>query len=84
MNMIPYGFFKVQISHSGRVQRRSLIPVRREVCYSSLTSALTARLDIAVTMFVVGKIDDDAFDCPRPGVLPSKAPLVKAASQVSI
>ena len=30
----------------------------------SLTSALTARFDIVVTMFEVGKTDEDTVDCP--------------------
>ena len=47
----------VQISNSGRAQRRSLTPLRREVYRSSLTSVLTARFDFVVTMFAEGKID---------------------------
>ena len=52
------------MSHSGRAQRRSLIPPRREVYYSSHPSASTARFDFIVTMFVVGKIDKDTVNCP--------------------
>ena len=61
----PMGFFKVQISHSGRAQRRSLILLRQGVYHSSLTGASTARFDFVVTMFRVGKIDEDSVDCPR-------------------
>ena len=56
---------KVQISHSGRAQRRSLILLRQEVYHSSLTSPSTARFDFVVTMFREGKIDEDTVDCPR-------------------
>ena len=63
MNLMPHwGFFKVEDSHSWKAQRRRLISLRREVYYSSLTSALTARFDIAV-MFVVGKINEDTVGC---------------------
>ena len=40
---------------------------RREVYDSSLTSALTAKSDIVVTMFAAGKIDKDTVNCPRCG-----------------
>ena len=40
-------------------------PRRREVYYSSLTSALTARFDIVATMFAVGKIDEDTVNSLR-------------------
>ena len=66
MNVIPYrDFFKVQISHSGRAQRKSLILLRQEVYHSSITGASTARFDFVVTMFREGKIDEDTVDCPR-------------------
>ena len=61
----PVGIFKVQISHSGRAQRKNLILLCREVYHSSLTGALTARFDFVVTMFRVGTIDEDIVDCPR-------------------
>ena len=61
----PRAIFKVQSSHSGRPQRRSLIPPRQEVYYSSHPSASTARFDFIVTMFVVGEIDEDTVNCPR-------------------
>ena len=39
--------------------------LRREGYYSSLSSALTARFDVAVTMFTTGKIEEDTVDSPR-------------------
>ena len=42
-----------------------MIPLRREVYHSSLTSASTARFDFVVTMLAVGKIDEDTVDCLR-------------------
>ena len=56
---------EVQMSHSGTVQRRNMTPLRREVYHSSLTGASTARFDFEVTMLAVGKIDEDAVDCPH-------------------
>ena len=41
------------------------MPPRREVYYSSLTSALKARFDFVVAVFVVGKIDEDTVDSPQ-------------------
>ena len=60
----PIGIFQ-NPNHSGRAQRRSLIPLRWEVCHSSLTSSSAARFDIVVTMFAVGKINENTVDCPR-------------------
>ena len=42
-----------------------MILLRQEVYHSSLTGASTARFDFVVTMFRVGKIDEDTVDCPR-------------------
>ena len=46
VNVFPYRGFKVQVSHLGRAQGRSLTPLCREVYKISLTRALTARFDI--------------------------------------
>ena len=59
------GGVQVQISHSGRAQRKSLILLRQEVYHRSITGASTARFDFVVTMFREGKIDEDTVDCPR-------------------
>ena len=36
-----------------------------KLVYSSLTSALTARFDILMTMFALEKINEDPVNCPR-------------------
>ena len=62
---VAIGIFQSQNFSLMKGERSSLIPLRRKVFYSSLTSALTARFDIAVGLFAVGKIDEDTNDYPQ-------------------
>ena len=70
MNVIPFRVIlksKILTQGAARAQRRILIPLHREVYYSSLTSVLTVRFDIVVTMLAAGNINcnEDTVDCPR-------------------
>ena len=60
MNVIQSPNFSLRKS-----SKKNLIPLRWKVYHSSLTSASTARFDFVVTMFAVGKTDEDTVNCPR-------------------
>ena len=59
---LPVWIFKAENFHSGRAQRKGLIPLHRQIYFSS---TLTARFDIEVRMFVEGKIDGDTVSSPQ-------------------